>query len=133
MAIIQNNSLLPISSPVFPPKLTVLGSLVNGYDINDLIREKYPEMTGLLTDLTKCEARWRHDGLWGDNYNSYGVFQFQEDTFYSYCSSGWDWQDMEDQLDCSVIMIKLGLGPKTVGWYNCYKIMDLCEYDPYCN
>ena len=85
-------------------------------------------MANLLIDLAKCESRWRNDGLWGDNYQSYGIYQFQEKTFYSYCPSSWNWQDAENQLNCAVIMIKQGLGPTSIGWKNCWRIMNLNKY-----
>ena len=132
LMIIQGNSLVAISNPSLPLKTSTLASLTDKDDIEYLIRQKYPEMANLLIDLAKCESRWRNDGLWGDNYQSYGIYQFQEKTFYSYCPSSWNWQDAENQLNCAVIMIEQGLGSTTQGWYNCYKLNDLCDYDPYC-
>ncbi len=131
LLIIQGNSLLAKNMPVFPLKLAVLGALMGRDDMEYLIRQKYPEMVNLLRDLTYCEARWQHDGLWGDNYQSYGLFQFQRKTFYSFCSQYWNWQNQEDQLDCAVILIKKGLGSTTQGWYNCWKIMNLFKYEIY--
>ena len=129
LMIVQCNSLVANSNPNLPLKTMTLASITGKDDIEYLIRQKYPEMVNLLLDLAKCEAGWRHDGLWGDNYQSYGVYQFQKKTFYDYCPSFWNWQDAENQLDCAVIVIRQGLGPTFTGWYNCWRIENLWKYE----
>ena len=129
LLIVSGNSLMAKNNPDLPLKTSVLASLTGETDIDylkGLVRKKYPVMAEGLIKLTKCEATWQHDGLWGDNYQSYGLFQFQKDTFYSYCEG--NWQDASDQLDCAVVLIKQGLGSKPVGWYNCWRIENLDRY-----
>lgn len=109
--------------PHFYAKLGLLASLNDKDDIT-LIRQKYPELASLLIDLAYCEASWKHDGQWGDNYTSYGWFQFKQATFLDYCQG--EWKNAEDQLDCAVQMIKADLGP--IHWKNCWRIMNLWKY-----
>ena len=129
LLLVEENSVIATEIPSFPLRfssLANLGDSSNAYTISVFVLERYPEMSELLLDLAKCEARWKHDGLWGDNYQSYGIFQMQKRTFYSYCEG--DWQDMEDQLDCTAKMIRMDLGHTTTGWYNCWRIMNLWQY-----
>lgn len=94
--------------------------------LKDFTRQKYPDKAELLIDLAFCESSLRHEGIWGDVYQSYGLFQFQKPTFYHFCDG--DWKDKEDQLDCAVRMIEMGLGPRTIGWFNCWRRMNLDKY-----
>lgn len=124
MIVVQGNSIRAVISPQ-SPNSAILGAIIRE-DIRNLIKKKYPEMADLLIDLNQCEAGGKHYNVWGDNKTSYGGFQFKEETFNNYCSG--NWKSFEDQLDCVVSMIKMGLGDKTVGWERCWRIENLWKY-----
>lgn len=126
LILVQDNSLVAVAVPYYPKTYTLV-SLIAEDDLKYYIKSKYPGMADLLLDLSYCEARWKHDGEWGDNYQSYGAFQFQQRTFYTFCQG--DWKNYQDQADCAVKMISIGLGPTTRGWFNCYKIQNLFKYE----
>lgn len=46
--------------------------------------EKYELPHGLLYDLAECESRLKHDGVWGDSGKSYGLFQWQLNSWWLY-------------------------------------------------
>lgn len=56
----------------------------------------------LIADIVACESSGRHKGLWGDGGKSYGIAQFQKNTFYYLAKkagvSGLKWKSREDQL-----------------------------------
>jgi hypothetical protein len=123
------NTLILVSGYFYTPQ--TLGTLIseNRGDLErfiGLVRFYYPQYETGLTKLARCESSGIHENRWGDNYHSYGLLQFQKRTFYNYCSG--DWQDMLDQLHCSVRMIEKGLGPTTQGWYNCWRKENLWRY-----
>lgn len=92
-------------------------------EIQRLIRLKYPELSECLIRLGNCESQLIMD-ICGDHGNSCGVFQIQYSTFVDFGCSG-QWLNLSDQIDCTVKMIKLGVGPTTGGWYNCFRRANL--------
>ena len=128
--ILEGNSVKAINIP-FYPKTAVYGQIFAfgsdlEWEFEELVREKYPEKAEILIDLALCESGWKHDGQWGDNYTSYGLFQFKKETFYLFCEG--DWKSDQDQLNCAEKMIEMGLGDKKIGWYNCWIKMNLDKY-----
>ena len=79
-AIIQGNSLLPIS-PLIYPEYRVYGDLVS--------------------DIIECESGGKHEGVWG-KANEYGIAQFMEKTFYWLAEKSElqnpDWKNKDQQI-----------------------------------
>ena len=80
MAIIQRNSLLPVS-PLCFPEYKIYGSL--------------------LSDIVECESGGRHN-VWGDKGMAYGIAQFWENTFFWLADlaeiKNPDWYNKKQQL-----------------------------------
>jgi hypothetical protein len=95
-------------------------------DVEHLLKAKYPEMTNLLMDLIDCESGFNPSKC-GDSGVSCGILQIQEQTFKDWSCNG-EWKDSENQVDCSVPVIKSGIGSTTEGWYNCWRIKNLFKY-----
>ena len=55
----------------------------------------------------ECESGFKHEGLFGDNGKAYGILQFHRPTFNAFCKG--DYYNLEDQLECGVMMFKQGL------------------------
>lgn len=98
-------------------------------DVRAYLDDKYPEMTNLLMDLISCESGFNPSKC-GDGGMSCGILQYQQETFSLFCQG--EWKNSEDQIDCAVKMIKEGLGDTLGGWYNCFRIKNLCKYG-YCS
>jgi len=85
---------------------------ISDKEMVEKIREaerKWEVQDFLLVSVAQCESGLRHYGVWGDNYRSYGIFQFWESTFYKYADEGMDWKDLDDQIDTAAKMFSLGI------------------------
>jgi hypothetical protein len=103
-----------------------LGGIMRLDDVQAYLDDKYPEMTNLLMDLIDCESGFNPSKC-GDSGVSCGILQIQEQTFKDWSCNG-EWKDSENQVDCSVPVIKSGIGSTTEGWYNCWRIKNLFKY-----
>mgnify|MGYP001558805881 CR=1 FL=1 len=74
----------------------------------------------IVADIIVCESGGRHDGLWGDVGRSYGVAQFNEETFYRFVKKSGagklDWKDRNDQIFLLRWAVSNGYGPS----WSCY-------------
>lgn len=72
-------------------------------------------------EIIECESNGRHDGVWGDGGQSYGIAQFKKGTF-DYLKKkageeGFEWKRREDQLALLRWALKNGYG----GHWACYR------------
>lgn len=74
----------------------------------------------VVAGIINCESGGRHDGLWGDGGRSYGVAQFNEQTFYRFAAKSGapnlDWKNREDQIVLLHWAVTNGYGPS----WSCY-------------
>lgn len=74
----------------------------------------------VVAGIINCESGGRHDGLWGDGGRSYGVAQFNEQTFYRFASKSGapnlDWKNRKDQIVLLHWAVTNGYGPS----WSCY-------------
>lgn len=76
----------------------------------------------MLYDLWRCEAQWKHDGEWGDEYQSYGAFQWQIVSWVRYnemFGTELNILSFEDQAILTVLTLKTEGGWEN--WFNCLK------------
>lgn len=70
--------------------------------------------------ILSCESKFRHDGIWGDNYKSYGIAQFQKITFDELKTRAGKpdlrWHSMSDQLWLLDFALRNGYAKK----WSCY-------------
>ncbi|MBI5236702.1 MAG: hypothetical protein HY886_10715 [Deltaproteobacteria bacterium] len=56
----------------------------------------------VVAGIIDCESGGRHDELWGDGGKSYGVAQFNEETFHRFAAKAGmphlEWKDRDDQI-----------------------------------
>lgn len=91
-----------------------------------LVNHNYPEYSKGLEQLIDCESKFNNAAV-GDNGKARGILQFHYGTFLRYSSYG-DYLDPEAQLHTAVKMIRMGIGPTTGGWYNCWRERNLYQY-----
>lgn len=74
----------------------------------------------VVAGIINCESGGRHNGLWGDGGRSYGVAQFNEQTFYRFAAKSGapdlDWKSREDQIALLRWAVANGYGPS----WSCY-------------
>ena len=125
LLIVQGNTL--VSRGVFfqnPPKRYISAIRYSENETEKekllrLIKKHYPEYEELLMKLAFCESSWTHRGTFGDNFASYGIFQWQAPSWDCWCKGSR--YNLEDQLHCTMRLIKKNLGHTTRGWFNCFK------------
>ena len=82
----------------------------------------------LMVNIMKCESSLKHHNVWGDNYTSYGIAQFQESTFYEFSKLAkkemvraklWpaDWFNREHQI----FLLGWGLDNGYENRWTCYR------------
>lgn len=129
---IQKNSIIATRTPeAYQTLLTTTNASQNENlsgkkAIQDYIRESHPTLSSLLIELIQCENHTYDPNRCGDKGTSCGILQFKKATFDLFCEG--DWKDNQDQIDCSVKMIKGGLGSKIIGWQNCWQKRNLWKY-----
>ena len=100
MAMVGGNSMIAVSSPVYP-EYKVYGSLVS--------------------DIVECESSGRHEGVWGDEGMAYGIAQFWESTFYEFAEKAGlqepDWKNEQQQL----WLLNWALQNGKSGHWTCFK------------
>ena len=109
MAIISGTSLSAISSPL---------------SVNETIlweeSQRLDYSYDTLYSLWGCEAQWRHEGIFGDNYLAYGAFQwhFQSWEFYTRILDRRDFNilSFKDQIDLTILVLQRG---DWWNWKNC--------------
>ena len=110
--IIQDNSFVAQGlMPFFSPQTAVLGDFLGKDDINylqELLREKYPEMADILICMWKKESSYGRDKyIKGDNGLAYGDFQIHLDK---HDITEWCAMDFECSLDFCYNKIRQGQG-----------------------
>ena len=98
------------------PKIAV--RRISSPDIAEKIRivsERYGLVSEMMINVAYCESGLRHEGVWGDDFTSYGCWQFQRKTFDRYCAG--NWFNFNDQTECAAKMFSNGLAPH----WTCFK------------
>jgi hypothetical protein len=66
--------------------------------------------------ILSCESGFKHDGVWGDDFRSYGIAQFQEKTFNELKKlaekPNYKWKSQKDQMELLKWAIKNGYAKK---------------------
>ncbi|MBI5886762.1 MAG: hypothetical protein HZB85_09325 [Deltaproteobacteria bacterium] len=74
----------------------------------------------VVADIIDCESGGRHDELWGDGGKSYGVAQFNEETFHRFAAKAGmphlEWKDRDDQITLLRWAVANGFGRS----WSCY-------------
>lgn len=76
---------------------------------------RYGLKHGTLFNLAECESSVRHDDIWGDNGDSYGMFQWQLPSWRRYCKeykTELNILNLKDQIELTARVIADG------GWFN---------------
>ena len=127
LLVISGNTLKAISSPIII-RTRILATKYNPEkeQLIKLINKYYPKYEELLIKLAFCESSWRHRGVWGDNTASYGIFQWQAPSWKDWCDGSR--YNLEDQLHCTMRLIKKNIGHTTKGWFNCFRKHNLRQW-----
>ena len=68
----------------------------------------------VLEEIIQRESSGKHDGIWGDEGKSYGIAQFQENTFYWLAEKAGlqnpNWKDESQQITLLAWAVKNGYG-----------------------
>lgn len=118
--------LQPYNSTLYIQSGTVLGAISSPLSEKETILWEETNQLGysydILYSLWTCESQNRHEGVWGDNYQSYGGLQFQLPTFITYADAykleGLNIQDFRSQIILAIYMLKDG---QENNWHNCWK------------
>ncbi len=81
---------------------------------SDARHQKELKFQKLIKEIIHRESSGRHKGVYGDNYNSYGICQFQWDTFHKFAKKykikNANYYGKADQISLMARMIKDGFG-----------------------
>ena len=113
--IIQENSIKAIANPSIINSFGLLGDLIGKDDIEDLIRNKYPEMADLLICMVKKESTYCQN-MRGDNGLAYGCYQIHLDE---HDITEWCVWDFECSLDFTAQKINEGKGYLWTSYRKC--------------
>ena len=116
MIILSGNALVSSNVPCWVENRSYVALFAN-----------YEGIDPLLSALIMCESGFNPE-VKGDKGLSRGILQFKEETFYAFCEGDCQWVSSEDQIRTAKKMIKMGLGPKPIGWKNCWEKMNLDKY-----
>ncbi|TAN59830.1 hypothetical protein EPN18_09755 [bacterium] len=74
-----------------------------------------------VAEIIKCESGGRHEGVWGDGGKSYGIAQFQRQTFRELALKAdmphLRWTSRADQIELLRWAVDNGYGPR----WSCYE------------
>ena len=106
--LVSNNSLASVSSPMGYLEIIL-------WEENNRLGYDYDILYALWT----CESQNRHEGIWGDNYQSYGGFQWQLPSWVMYnriLGTDLNITSLKDQAIMTIMVLKRG---DWWNWKNC--------------
>lgn len=123
--VIQGNSYLPARNVVYGTKWAFIEVYSRGVVVDSVLSQNGVNMEDLLYKLGMCESGLNPTKCVVDTNGllSCGLFQYQRKTWETFCSG--NIYDPEAQIRCATKMIGMGLGHTTVGWFNCWRKLNL--------